>query len=138
MCALLHDLGKIIFSSIYPKLLEQINDLKTERNIPEPVIQSVMTGMEHQAIGVAVAEKWHLPAAIINTIKYQYDPESAPKEYCDLIATVGFAEFMLQYTDGNINYYQIPPILLKQHAIEKEEQLQALCDKLNAKFHKQD
>lgn len=138
VCALLHDLGKIIFSSIYPKLLEQINDLKTERNIPEPVIQSVMTGMEHQAIGVAVAEKWHLPAAIINTIKYQYDPESAPKEYCDLIATVGFAEFMLQYTDGNINYYQIPPILLKQHAIEKEEQLQALCDKLNAKFHKQD
>jgi len=55
-----------------------------------------------------------------------------------LISTVSFAEFMLQYREGNVSYYQIPPILLKQHAIEKEEQLQALCDKLSSKFHKQD
>lgn len=135
VCALLHDLGKIVLSSIYPELLEKIKSLQTEKHIPETVIQSVMSGMEHQAIGVAVAEKWHLPAAIVNTIKYQYDPEAAPKEYYALISTVSFSEFMLQYIEENISYYQIPPVLLQQHNIENEEQLRALCEKLNATFH---
>ena len=135
VCALLHDLGKIVFSSIYPEVLEKIHELQTEKNIPEQVMKSVLSGMEHQAIGVAVAEKWHLPAAIVNTIKYQYEPEAAPKEYYDLISTVSFSEFMLQFYDGNINYYQIPPVLLSQHNIENEEQLRILCEKLNAKFH---
>jgi len=71
----------------------------------------------------------------VNTIKYQYEPEAAPKEYYDLISTVSFSEFMLQFYDGNINYYQIPPVLLSQHNIENEEQLRILCEKLNAKFH---
>ena len=135
VCALLHDLGKIVFSSIYPETLEKIKDLQAEKNIPERVIESMMSGMEHQAIGVAVAEKWHLPAAIVNTIKYQYEPESAPKEYYTLIATVSFAEFMLQFFGGNISYYQIPSSLLKQHKIEDEVQLRELCEKLNARFH---
>ena len=135
VCALLHDLGKIVFSSIYPEVLEKIAALQTEKNIPEQVMKSVLSGMEHQTIGVAVAEKWHLPAAIVNTIKYQYEPESAPKEYCELISTVSFSEFMLQFLEGNVGYYQIPPVLLKQHNIENEEQLRTLCDKLNAKFH---
>ena len=135
VCALLHDLGKIVFSSIYPEVLEKIKTLQAEKNIPDQVIKSVMSGMEHQAIGVAVAEKWHLPAAIINTIKYQYEPEAAPKKYYELVSTVSFAEFMLQFFDGNISYYQIPPVLLKQHNIENEAQLRELCGKLNAKFH---
>ena len=135
VCALLHDLGKIVFSSIYPEVLEKIKDLQAEKNIPDQVIKSVMSGMEHQAIGVAVAEKWHLPEAIVNTIKYQYEPESAPKKYYELVSTVSFAEFMLQFFDGNISYYQIPPVLLKQHNIENEAQLRELCGKLNAKFH---
>ena len=138
VCALLHDLGKIVFSSIYPEVLEKIAALQTEKNIPEQVMKSVLSGMEHQTIGVAVAEKWHLPAAIVNTIKYQYEPESAPKEYCELISTVSFSEFMLQFFEGNVGYYQIPPVLLKQHNIENEEQLRTLCDKLNAKFHEPD
>jgi len=135
VCALLHDLGKIVFSSIYPEMLEKIKDLQAEKNIPEQVIKSVMSGMEHQSIGVAVAEKWHLPAAIVNTIKYQYEPEAAPEEYYDLISTVSFAEFMLQFFDGNVSYYQIPPVLLQQHNIENEAQLRELCEELNDKFH---
>ena len=134
VCALLHDLGKIVFSSIYPTLLKKISAVQAEKNIPESVIKSVMSGMEHQAIGVAVAEKWHLPAAIVNTIKYQYDPEAAPEEYYDLISTVSFSEFILQYYAGNIGYYQIPSFLLQQHNIESEAQLHELCDKLNEKF----
>ena len=135
VCALLHDLGKIVFSSIYPEVIEKIKDLQAEKNIPDRVIKSVMSGMEYQAIGVAVAEKWHLPAAIVNTIKYQYEPEAAPEQYYELISMVSFAEFMLQFFDGNISYYQIPPVLLQQHTIETEAQLREICEKLDAKFH---
>lgn len=135
VCALLHDLGKIVFSSIYPEILEKIKAVQTEKNIPDQVINRIMQGMEHQAIGVAVAEKWHLPVAIVNTIKYQYEPESAPHEYYRLISTVSFSEFMLQFLDGNINYEQIPPALLEAHAVTDEGQLRGLCEKLSKKFH---
>ncbi len=134
VCALLHDLGKIVFSSIYPEVLEKISKLQAEKNIPDHVFKSMMSGMEHQAIGVAVAEKWNLPGAIISTIKYQYEPEAAPEEYYDLITTVSFSEFMLQFYDDNISYYQIPPILLKKYGIESEEQLTELCQQLDLKF----
>ena len=136
VCALLHDMGKIVFSSIYPDLLQKINGMCAEKNIPAQVMQRVMSGMEHQAIGIAVAEKWHLPAAIVNTIKYQYDPESAPKEYYELVATVSFSEFMLQFMNDTISYAQIPEKLLQLHAIENEDQLRSLCETLNAQFHK--
>ncbi|MEL3905666.1 MAG: HDOD domain-containing protein [Treponema sp.] len=135
VCALLHDLGKIVFSAIYPEVLEKIHALQAQKNIPPQVFKSVMSGMEHQTIGVAVAEKWNLPAAIINTIKYQYEPDNAPEEYYNLISTVSFAEFILQFYEGNISYYQIPPFLLEQHKIENEEQLHILCEKIDAKFH---
>ena len=42
---------------------------------------------------------------------------------------------MLQFFDGNISYYQIPPFLLKQHNIENEAQLRELCAELDTKFH---
>lgn len=136
VCALLHDLGKIVFSSIYPEVLEKIKNVQVEKHIPDQVITSIMQGMEHQAIGVAVAEKWRLPMAIVNTIKYQYDPEAAPHEYYSLISTVSFSEFMLQFFDGNINYEQIPHTLLTDHAIADEKQLRVLCEKLHAQFKK--
>lgn len=135
VCALLHDLGKIVFSAIYPEISEKIKAVQIEKNISDQVMNSVLQGMEHQAIGIAVAEKWHLPAAIINTIRYQYEPEAAPHEYYRLVSVVGFSEFMLQFFDGNINYEQIPPALLGAHAITDEGQLRALCEKLYEKFH---
>ncbi|MGP1593980.1 MAG: HDOD domain-containing protein [Treponema sp.] len=138
VCALLHDLGRIVFSSLYPEVLAKITAAQEEKNIPPYVMQSIMSGMEHHIIGYNLAEKWNLPDAIISTIKYQYEPEAAPEEYYELIATVSLAEFMLQFYQGSISYEQIPSALLELYTITGEEQLMELCSELDKKFKDDD
>ncbi|MGP1577839.1 MAG: HDOD domain-containing protein [Treponema sp.] len=138
VCALLHDLGKIVFSSVYPEVLAKITEVQAEKNIPPYVMQSIMSGMEHHIIGSTLAEKWNLPHAIVSTIKYQYEPEAAPPEYYELIATVSLAEFMLQFYQGSIVYEQIPSALLELYTITSEDQLVEICSGLNKKFKDDD
>ncbi len=127
VCGLMHDLGKIILQLMYPELMLRLAEIQSEKNIPPQVMDMLMSGLQQAEIGSAIAEKWNFPEAIINTIKYQNDFESAPKEFESLVKTIAFANFMMNFSKGYIDYYQIPELLLKKFKISSEEQLTSLC-----------
>ena len=56
VCGLLHDLGKIVLSALYPELLEKLESVKKTRNIPDQVFNTLLTGINHAEIGAALAE----------------------------------------------------------------------------------
>jgi len=124
---LLHDLGKIVFSTMYPELLERIKDLKTSHNIPDKVFDALMTGMNHAEIGAALAEKWHFPPSLIATIRYHHTPETAPEEFRALSETICLADLMIHYSDHEIEFYQIEKRLLDMFKITSEAHLQKIC-----------
>lgn len=134
VCGLLHDLGKIIFSTMYPDLLEKISILKIERNIPEKVSNALLAGINHPDIGAALAEKWNFPATLINAIRYHHAYDSAPDDYRNLAATVCLADLMIHYSEGTIDFYQIDQNLLAIFGITSETQLEKMCSSFQAGF----
>jgi putative nucleotidyltransferase with HDIG domain len=134
VCGLLHDLGKIVFSAMYPELLERIAALKKERNIPDKVYDALLSGINHPDIGSALAEKWNFPPSLIAAIRYHHAFESAPTEYRELSATVCLADLMIHYGEGAIDFYQIDRKLLEMFGISSESQIQKICASLQSGF----
>lgn len=136
VCGLLHDLGKIVFCSVYPELLVKISELQAEKNIPVQVMDTVMSGMEYSAIGAALAKKWNMPTPIIDTIKYRNHFKDAPQENRVLVEVICFADFMRCFSEDKIEFYQIPEELLKIFKIQNEAELTVLCKKFEEGFEK--
>jgi putative nucleotidyltransferase with HDIG domain len=134
VCGLLHDLGKIVFSAIHPDLLDKIQHLKVEHNIPDKIFDSLLTGINHTEIGAALAEKWNFPPTLIAVIKYHHAPESATEQYRALVSNVCLADLMIHYSEGTLEYYQIDKKLLQMYGIASEAHLQKICASFQSGF----
>jgi uncharacterized domain HDIG len=134
VCGLLHDLGKIIFSTMYPDVLEKIQQLKIDHNIPDRVFNALLSGINHADIGAALAEKWSFPPALINAIRYHHAPDCAPEEFRTLASTVCMADLMIHYLAGSVEYYQVDRKLLDIFNITSEAQFQKVCNSFQRGF----
>lgn len=134
VCGLLHDLGKIVFSSMHPDFLSKIQAFKTKHSIPDKVFDSLLSGINHPEIGAALAEKWNFPTALVNSIRYHHSPDSAPEEYRILSSTVCLADLMIHYNDKEVEFYQINPTLLKLFGISSEAHMQKICTSFQKGF----
>ncbi|QEJ94038.1 HDOD domain-containing protein [Treponema phagedenis] len=137
VCGLLHDLGKIVFSSIYPDTLVKLDNFKAQKNIPDVAFDIVMSGMEHSEIGAALAQKWNLPLPIINTIRYHHNVEASPPEYTTLVATVALADMMAYFLQDSISLEQIPKNILSICKITSIDDFVKLAEMFNRRFHKE-
>jgi len=138
VCGLLHYLGKIVFSSVYPETMVKLSELQATKNIPIQVMDYVLQGMGYSTIGASLAKKWNLPKPIVDTIKYKNNYNEAPEENRELVQTICFADFMKCYSEGLIEYYQIPDELLKKFKIKNEAELDILCKKLEVTFKQEE
>lgn len=138
VCGLLHYLGKIVFSSVYPETMIKLSELQATKNIPIQVMDYVLQGMGYSTIGASLATKWNLPKPIIDTIKYKNNYNEAPAETKELVMTICFADFMKCYSEGLVEYYQIPEDLLSKFKIKNESELDILCKKLENTFKQQE
>jgi putative nucleotidyltransferase with HDIG domain len=134
VCGLLHDLGKIVFSTLHPDLLDKIQRLKIEHTIPDKIFDSLLAGINHTEIGAALAEKWNFPPALIAVVRYHHAPDTAPEETRALVSTVSLADLMIHYSEGTIEYYQIDKQLLKTFNITSEAHLQKICTSFQTGF----
>jgi len=134
VCGLLHDLGKIIFSTLHPDFLKKIQDFKFEHSIPDKVFDSLLSGINHPEIGAALTEKWNFPATIVAAIRFHHSADSAPEEYKTIASTVCLADLMCHYSNGNIEFYQIDQKLLAMFGISSEAHLQKICESFQKGF----
>ena len=90
--------------------------------------------MNHGEIGARVAEKWNFPKVISETIRYHHDPDAASDETKKLVSVVYLANMISHYQDGEAEFYQFEPSVLKRFNITDETQLQKIVEKLQAAF----
>ncbi len=134
VCGLLHDLGKIVFSLMYPELLDRIQKIREARNLPDRVYDALMSGANHAEIGAELATKWNFPPALIATIRWHHSPDEAPEEFRDLALTVSLADMLVHFVEGTLEYYQIIPELLYHFNIDSEAQLRKICSSFQKGF----
>jgi len=134
VCGLLHDLGKIVFSIMYPELLERLQDIRASKNLPEKVYDALMSGANHAEIGAALAEKWNFPPTLVAAIRWHHNTDEAPEEFRDLSLTVCLADILVHFVEGTLEYYQILPELLYHFNIDSEAQLRKICSSFQKGF----
>jgi len=90
-CALLHDIGKIPFSTLFPELIEKLKLFATKKYISEDVFEEVIGGINHSEIGFRMAERWLFPEIFSSTIKFHHNPSAAPKNHQDITCIIYLA-----------------------------------------------
>ncbi|MCL2601887.1 MAG: HDOD domain-containing protein [Treponema sp.] len=131
---ILHDMGKIVFSAVHPDLLQKIRNFCVEKSLPSSTFEDFAAGMNHAEIGGRIAEKWNFPDSLIACVKYHHSPESAPKEFQDIVDTVYLANIFCLYENGDVNFDQLESGVLERFGITTKKHIDVLVGKLSEGF----
>jgi len=134
---MLHDMGKIVFSSVHPDLLGKIRNFCATRNIPQSTFEDLSAGMNHAEIGALLARKWNFPDPLINAILYHHNPAGAGAKYRSLTECVYLANMFCEYENGNIAFDQFEEGSLASFGISSKGQLDSLLERLSLGFRKE-
>jgi len=134
---MLHDMGKIIFSTVHPDLLNKIKGFCSDKNLPVAAFEDISAGMNHAELGALIAEKWNFPDKLVSAIRYHHDPESAPFECKDLIDTVYLANMLCEYENNNVSFDQLEAEPLENYGLKNQKQVDTLIERLSAGFMKE-
>ncbi|MCR5288664.1 MAG: HDOD domain-containing protein [Treponema sp.] len=134
VCGLLHDMGKIIFQTAHPGLMQNLKVKCAAAGISDSIFELLVAGVNHGEIGALIAEKWNFPEVIISVIRYHHDCEAAPQEYRTLTYLVCLADMMVHYGNLEIEYEQIDPNVLKHFQLTDKTKFEDVIMKLKQAF----
>ena len=77
VAGLLHDIGKMVLSIHLKEYLGQTRDRALAEGISFLAAERAILGVDHAQAGAAIAEKWNLPAALVDAIACHHDPLAA-------------------------------------------------------------
>ena len=132
--SLLHDIGKIVFSGIHPKLLEKIQNFCTARDIPYSTFEDISSGLNHAEIGALIAEKWNFPEGMIIAIRHHHNPSAAPQPHRELVQVVYLANMLCEYEQGVIAFEHFDTEVLNRFGIRSRDDLDMLVEKMSGLF----
>jgi putative nucleotidyltransferase with HDIG domain len=133
---ILHDMGKIVFSSIHPQLLEKIRFFCSFRDIPDSTFEDFSAGMNHAEIGALIANKWNFPHNLIMAIRYHHNPSAAPQNCRDLVDSVYLANMFCEYENGAAHFDQFEEGPLANYGITSKNQLKNIVEHFSQGFQK--
>ena len=100
---MLHDMGKIIFSSVHPELLDQIKTFCDAKGIDTETFEDLAGGMNHAEIGARIAEKWNFPDSLVAAIRFHHEPQLMTTDFKDVVFTVYLANVFCEYENGGMS-----------------------------------
>ncbi len=69
LCGLLHDFGKIVFTTFLPEEYQKTLLIAKEQGLPLYDAELLVLETDHAQIGSALAEKWRIPSPVVECIK---------------------------------------------------------------------
>jgi len=115
LAGLLHDFGVIMSFWVAPKEYAQAFSQAQAGHIPLIEVEEQLLGVGHTEVGHILAEKWHMPADLIQVIARHHDVAAA-KEHRALVALVALADLLCRMSaigygypeDRQIDFQQEP------------------------------
>jgi putative nucleotidyltransferase with HDIG domain len=92
-CGLLHDVGKLALSTFLPPEVPGREGSERERGMSSVDAERRALGTDHVEVGLAVAERWNLPAGVGHAARWHHHPAGAPEgSYQGLVDLVHVAD----------------------------------------------
>jgi putative nucleotidyltransferase with HDIG domain len=130
---MLHDMGKIVFSSVHPELLDHIREFCGRKNIPNQLFEELSAGMNHAEIGARIAEKWNFPETLVTSIRFHHEPTLAT-DHKSVVNAVYLANAMTCFENNEITFEQIEAEALLEFGITNQNQLKKITNQFNSGF----
>ena len=133
--AILHDMGKIVFSNLHPDVVQHIQEFSRSKGIPSTVFEEMSNGIDHAEVGARLAERWNFPDILVAAIRYHHTPLKAPTQSRDVVAVIYVANELSHLTEHE--YDQIDGRVLRMIGINSREQLQQIHSRLGDQYDRE-
>ncbi len=77
IAGLLHDLGKVVLSFLYPKTYTEAVEWAQSRHVHISTAETEVIGVEHTRVNRMLAQEWHFPERLAEPMIYHHLPSRA-------------------------------------------------------------
>lgn len=96
LSALLHDMGKVIFSVYFAGEYKAVLDSVREREISLDQQEKELLGIDHATVAALLMNRWNFPESVMIPIRFHHNPLACRSDHeCNAII-VSLANFMAQ------------------------------------------
>jgi HD-like signal output (HDOD) protein len=75
IAGLLHDFGKVVVAQFMPTEFRRAMEMSLWQEVALHLTLAEVIGVDHAAIGAMLAEKWRFAPDLVETIRFQHEPQ---------------------------------------------------------------
>ena len=94
--ALLHDMGKVIFSIYFKDEYRKVRQLSMENKKPLYFAENAIFKLDHAILPDVVMNRWNFPQSILFPCRFHHNPESAPIKFRHQSLIINLADYLTQ------------------------------------------
>ncbi len=94
--ALLHDMGKVIFSVYFKQEYTEVRQFAMENKKPLYFSENAVLKLDHAILSALLMKRWDFPLSIIIPCRFHHNPESAPVKFRHQSLIINLADYLTQ------------------------------------------
>ncbi len=94
--ALLHDMGKVIFSVYFKDEYRNVRQLAMEKKKPLYFAENAVFKLDHAVLAALLMKRWNFPQSIMLPCRFHHNPESAPIKFKHQSLIINLADYLAQ------------------------------------------
>lgn len=132
---ILHDMGKIVFSSLHPDTVDKIAQFCRSKGIPTSLFEEMTDGIDHAEVGARLAERWNFPEILITMIRHHHTPLQAEPQYQEVVSVVYIANELANLDSDRFEH--IDGRVLRILGLTSRDQLATVQERLSAQYDRE-
>ncbi|MCP4020796.1 MAG: HDOD domain-containing protein [Desulfobacteraceae bacterium] len=94
--ALLHDMGKVIFSLYFKDEYRKVRQLAMEHKKPLYFSENSLLKIDHSTLSALLMKRWNFPPSILMPVRFHHNPESCPINFKHHSLIINLADYLTQ------------------------------------------
>jgi len=94
--ALLHDMGKVIFSVYMKDEYRKVRQIAMDKKRPLYFAEKAIFKLDHAILSALLMKRWNFPQSIIIPCRFHHSPESAPIKFKHQSLIINLADYLTQ------------------------------------------
>ena len=94
--ALLHDMGKVIFSVYFKDEYMKVRQLAMEKKRPLYFAENAILKLDHATLSALLMKRWNFPQSIMLPCRFHHSPDSTPVKFKHQSLIINLADYLTQ------------------------------------------